>query len=119
MTNRSYRDKVYILFVKSILTDPMLTIRLRRAGKKNSPLYRVVLAQKTAAATKKFQEILGTYNPRTKALVVGNKERLQYWIAQHTEMSATVHNLFVTNKLVEAKKVHAFSIPKKPVEAAK
>jgi small subunit ribosomal protein S16 len=97
----------------------MLTIRLRRAGKKNSPLYRVVLAQKTASATKKFLEILGTYNPRTKALAIANQDRLQYWIAQHTEMSPTVHNLFITNKLVEGKKVHAFSIPKKPVEAAK
>ncbi len=58
----------------------MLTIRLQRAGKKNKAEYRVILAEKTAAAQKKFVEILGNYNPHTKTLGIRNPERLNYWI---------------------------------------
>ncbi len=97
----------------------MLTIRLQRAGKKNRPEFRVVLAESTAAVNKKFVEILGNYNPSTKVLGVRNQERLTYWIGQHISMSPTVHNLLVTNNLLDAKKVRAFNTPKKPPEAVK
>lgn len=95
----------------------MLTIRLQRAGKKNKPEYRVILAEKTAAAQKKFTEILGNYNPHTKVLNIRNPERLNYWIKeQHVEVSPTAHNLLVTNKLIEGTKKKAFTFPKKEVE---
>lgn len=95
----------------------MLTIRLQRAGKKNKPEYRVILAEKTAAANKKFVEILGNYNPHSKVLNIRDKDRLNYWIQQRVEMSPTVNNLFVAQNIITTTKVHAFSIPKKPVEA--
>ncbi len=96
----------------------MLTIRLQRAGKKNKPEYRVVLAEKTSAAQKKFTEIPGNYNPHTKVLAIRNQERLDYWMKeQHVGMSATVHNLFVSQKLVEGSKVKSFTLPKKEVVA--
>lgn len=95
----------------------MLTIRFQRTGKRNRPEFRVVVAPKTAAAQKKFTEILGNYNPRTKELVIKDQERLQYWLGQRLEISASVQNLFVTKKLVEASKVKAFSLPKKAAPA--
>ena len=96
----------------------MLTIRLQRAGKKNKPEYRVVLAQKTAAAQKKFTEILGSYNPHTKNLIIRSQERLNYWMdEQHVPLSATVQNLFVTKEIIKADKTKAFTIPKKEVVA--
>lgn len=95
----------------------MLTIRLQRTGKRNSPLYRVVVAEKASSASKKFHEILGSYNPHSKDLQI-KQERLTYWITQHIDMSPTIHNLFVSKKLVEGKKVLAFKLPKKAVEAA-
>lgn len=92
----------------------MLTIRLQRAGKRNKAEYRVVLAEKTAASQKKFTEVLGSYNPHTKALAIRNADRLNYWIKeQHVEISPTVHNLFLTNNLIEGAKKKAFSLPKK------
>jgi ribosomal protein S16 len=39
----------------------MLTIRLQRAGKKHQTQFRVVLADKKSAASKKFQEVLANY----------------------------------------------------------
>ena len=95
----------------------MLTIRLQRAGKKNKPEYRVILAEKTAAVNKKFIEILGNYNPHSKVLNIRDKDRLNYWIEKRVEMSPTVNNLFVAQNIITTTKVHAFSIPKKPVEA--
>lgn len=102
----------------SIYTYIMLTIRLQRAGKKNKADYRVVLAEKTAASQKKFTEVLGSYNPHTKALNIRNPERLNYWVdEQHVELSATVRNLFVSNNLIKGDKTKAFTIPKKEVVA--
>jgi small subunit ribosomal protein S16 len=96
----------------------MLTIRLQRAGKKNKPEYRVVLADKTAAAQKKFTEVLGSYNPHTKALNIRSQERLSYWMdEQHVPLSATVHNLLITKEVIKADKTKAFTIPKKEVVA--
>jgi small subunit ribosomal protein S16 len=94
----------------------MLTIRLQRTGKKNKPAFRIVLAEKTSAASKKVTEVLGHYNPANKQFGIKDQERLQYWIAQHVELSPTVHNLLVSNKMLDEKKTQAFTIPKKPVE---
>jgi small subunit ribosomal protein S16 len=95
----------------------MLTIRLQRTGKRNQADFRIVIAEKEAPVNKKILEILGSYNPRKKVFVVKNDERLKYWISQNVQISPTVHNLFVTNKVLEGGKVKSFTIPKK--EAAK
>lgn len=95
----------------------MLTIRLQRAGRKNQPIFRIVLAEKHRSATKKVVEQLGIYNPRSKDFNV-KEERVKYWIAQHVQLSPTVHNLFVTKKLMTAAKVHAWQPRRKPAEAA-
>jgi small subunit ribosomal protein S16 len=95
----------------------MLIIRLQRTGKKNAADFRVVVAEKTAHASKKVNEVLGSYNPRRKTFQV-NEERTKYWISQRTAMSPTMHNLLVTKGLLDAKKVKAFNTPKKPSEPA-
>ena len=93
----------------------MLTIRLQRAGKRNKPEFRIVLAEKESSASKKFAEILGHYNPRTKDFTI-KEDRVQYWMAQQATLSPTVHNLLVTKNILSVPKVKAFSIPAKPVE---
>lgn len=93
----------------------MLIIRLQRTGKKNQADFRIVLAEKASPVEKKFTEVLGSYNPRKKAFVV-KPERVKYWLDQHIALSPTVHNLFVTHKVMEGAKVKAFSTPKKPAE---
>ncbi len=92
----------------------MLTIRFQRTGKRNRAEFRVVVAPKTAAAQKKFTEVLGSYNPRTKVLVVKDQARISYWLSQKIEISPSVQNLLVTQKLMDAPKARAFAIPKKP-----
>ena len=56
----------------------MVAIRLRRAGSKKRPFFRVVVTDSRAARDSSFVEILGHYNPRTKpALVQVDKERVR------------------------------------------
>jgi len=92
----------------------MLTLRLQRAGKKNKPEFRIVIAQKTAATSKKFLEILGNYNPRTKQFGIKDENRLKYWVVeQHVQISPTLNNLLVSKNLIDAPKQKAFLIPTK------
>ncbi|MEJ0021736.1 MAG: 30S ribosomal protein S16 [Candidatus Doudnabacteria bacterium] len=95
----------------------MLTIRLQRTGTKNKADFRIVLAQAHRSASKKVLEVLGHYNPRSKNFGIKDPERLNYWIAQHVQISPTVHNLFVEKKLVTSKKVKAWQ-PKKKAGAS-
>jgi|SRR3989338_2440569 len=96
----------------------MLTIRLQRVGRTNQAAFRIVLAEKHRAASKKVVEVLGHYDPRTKEFGLKDPERLKYWVAQHVELSPTAHNLLVTKGLVEGKKVKAWRPKPKPAEAA-
>lgn len=86
----------------------MLTIRLQRVGKKNQAVFRIVLAEKHRAVKKNALEVLGFYNPRTKAFGIKDQERLNYWVQKHVEISPTVQNLLVGKGLVEGKKVKAW-----------
>ena len=72
----------------------MLAIRLRRAGSKKRPFFRVVVADSRAARDSSFVEILGHYNPRTKPAVVDvDKERVDYWLGRGARPSDSVRTL--------------------------
>jgi small subunit ribosomal protein S16 len=72
----------------------MLAIRLRRAGSKKRPFFRVVVADSRAARDSSFVEILGHYNPRVKpAIVEVDKERVDYWLGKGARPSDTVRTL--------------------------
>jgi len=72
----------------------MVAIRLRRAGSKKRPFFRIVVTDSRAARDSSFVEILGHYNPRTKpALVDVQRERIDYWISKGAQPSDTVRTL--------------------------
>jgi small subunit ribosomal protein S16 len=72
----------------------MVAIRLRRAGSKKRPFFRVVVTDSRAARDSSFVEILGHYNPRTKPAVVQvDKERVDYWIKKGAQPSDSVRTL--------------------------
>jgi len=93
----------------------MLTIRLSRVGKKNKPLYRVIISEKHKDVYGDSLEILGSYNPHTKELKI-NAEKTKYWISKGAGMSDTVNNLLIEKKIIEGKKVKA-SKARKPKKA--
>jgi small subunit ribosomal protein S16 len=72
----------------------VVAIRLRRAGSKKRPFFRVVVTDSRSARDSRFVEILGSYNPRSKpATVHVNKERVDYWIAKGAQPSDSVRTL--------------------------
>ena len=72
----------------------MVAIRLRRAGSKKRPYFRVVVTDSRAARDSSFVEILGHYNPRTKpALVDIKQDRVDYWIGKGAQPSDSVRTL--------------------------
>jgi small subunit ribosomal protein S16 len=72
----------------------MLVIRLRRAGSKKRPFFRVVVADSRAARDSSFVEVLGHYNPRTKPETLKvDRERLDYWLKSGAVPSDTVRTL--------------------------
>ena len=97
----------------------MLTIRLQRTGRKNSPDFRIVLAEKHRAASKKVVEVFGQYNPRTKNFYLSNKEGLLARIKKNIEVSPTVHNLLIEKKIIEGQKVKAWRPKRKEAEETK
>mgnify|MGYP001601604409 CR=1 FL=1 len=90
----------------------MLTIRLQRVGKKNQPAFRLILTEKKNPVKGKFQEILGSYNPRLKTKSLKG-ERIKYWLSKGAQLSATAHNLLVNEGIITAKKVKAWRPKKK------
>jgi small subunit ribosomal protein S16 len=72
----------------------MVVIRLRRAGSKKRPFFRVVVTDSRAARDSSFVEILGHYNPRTRpAIVQVDQERIDYWIKKGAQPSDSVRTL--------------------------
>ena len=72
----------------------MVVIRLRRAGSKKRPYFRVVVADSRAARDSSFVEILGHYNPRAKpAIVEVDTERVRYWLTKGAQPSGSVRTL--------------------------
>lgn len=72
----------------------MVVIRMRRAGAKNRPFFRIVVTEGKSARDGRFVEVLGTYNPRTKPeAVVIDRERLSHWLTAGATPSDTVRTL--------------------------
>ncbi len=72
----------------------MLVIRMRRAGSKKRPFFRVVVTEAKNPREGSFVEILGHYNPRTKPeTLVLDRERVAHWIKAGARPSDTVRTL--------------------------
>lgn len=66
-----------------------VAIRFSRQGKKRSPFYRIVAADKRCARDGRFIELLGTYHPITKVLKLDD-ERYGKWIKVGAQPSGTL-----------------------------
>jgi len=96
----------------------MLKIRLSRIGKKNMPMYRLIISEASKDPYGRALEILGSWNPHSKELVAKN-DRINHWISKGAQMSPTVNNLLIDKGVVKGEKVTASKRgePKKTEEA--
>lgn len=69
-----------------------VAIRFSRQGKKKSPFYRIVAADKRKARDGKFIELLGTYHPMTKVLKL-DTERYEKWLKVGAQPSGTLASI--------------------------
>ncbi len=89
----------------------MLRIRFQRIGRTNDPAFRIVLLEKARAAKAGgITELLGTYNPKSKALTL-NEARVKELISHGAQPTDSIHNLLISKGITEGKKVNA--LPKK------
>lgn len=69
-------------------------IRMTRAGAKNRPFFRIVVADSRSPRDGRFLEKLGTYNPfldkADSQRVVLNVERIKYWLSVGAQPSDRV-----------------------------
>lgn len=72
----------------------MLKIRLKRAGKKNQPFFRIVIADTREKRDGKTIEMIGFYDPKTDPPTVKiNKKRLNYWLKHGCQPTSIVRKL--------------------------
>ena len=87
----------------------MLMIRLQRIGRKNDPAFRAVVTDsKNSTKSGKFLEIVGTYAAKQGILNL-KKDRISHWIKQGAQVSDTMHNFLVSEKIIEGKKHNVLS----------
>jgi small subunit ribosomal protein S16 len=89
----------------------MLMIRFQRIGRTNDPAFRIVVLEKERAAKAgNIVELLGTYNPRSKALTL-DEARVKEWIAKGAQPTDSIRNLLINKSVITGKKVNA--LPKR------
>ncbi|KXJ97891.1 MAG: 30S ribosomal protein S16 [Parcubacteria bacterium OLB19] len=89
----------------------MLMMRLQRVGRKNDPSYRILVVDKrTGPKSNKHVDHLGSYNPKLGQIII-NKERAKEWLSKGVQTSGTIHNILVSQKVIDAKKKNV--LPKK------
>jgi small subunit ribosomal protein S16 len=66
-------------------------IRMKRIGTKNTPVFRIVVADSRSPRDGKFIEEVGTYQPLKKGDNFTLKlERVNYWVSKGAQPSETV-----------------------------
>ncbi len=95
----------------SIVLSVMLKMRLQRIGRKNDPSYRVIVTDSRNAAKRgKNVDLIGSFNPKVGNFQIDG-EKAKYWISKGVQVSDTVHNFLVAQKVIEGKKKNV--LPKK------
>ncbi|MDB4908632.1 MAG: ribosomal protein [Gemmatimonadetes bacterium] len=103
-------------------------IRLRRQGRKKSPVYRIVVADSRSPRDGRFIEIVGQYAPRQAENQCNvDAERINYWMDNGALPSDTVRSLLRKagilkkrheTRLAEKLTNSAVALPERSEEAA-
>ncbi len=91
----------------------MLKIRLQRVGRTHEPSYRLVLTDsKNATKSGKYVESLGSYDSRRGEKSEFKADKIKAWIAKGAQLTGTVHNLLISKKIIEGKKINVLPLKK-------
>jgi len=90
-----------------------------RKGRKNQPFFKIVVTEEKKSSTGgRFVEELGFYNPLTKEKSL-NGERAKYWMSVGAKPSDTMHNMLLSENVIEGTRIpkHKKSKKEKLAEA--
>lgn len=76
---------------------------MNRTGRKNRAHFRLAVQERSIAPGGKHKEIVGNWDPHKKEVALKN-DRILYWISQGAQLSDTVYNLLVSNRIIKGKK---------------
>lgn len=83
----------------------MLKIRFLRKGRRHQPFFYVIVTQKERSPKSgKYIEKLGFFDPKTKRIDL-KKERIRYWIGKGAQVTPSVFNLLIEERVLEGKKI--------------
>ena len=86
-------------------------MRLQRVGRKNDPSYRIVVTDKrTGVKSDKHVDRLGSYNPKMNHVQI-DADKAKHWLSKGVQPSDTLHNILVSQKIIEGKKINV--LPRK------
>ncbi len=101
------------------LAPLMLMMRLQRVGRKNDPSYRIVVVDKrTGPKSNKNVDHLGSYNPKLGQVQIDG-EKAKAWLKNGVQASGTVHNILISQKVIEGKKINVLPRKSPIVDEAK
>jgi len=79
-------------------------MRLQRVGRKNDPSFRIVVTDKrTSVKSDRHIDRLGSYNPKSNHIQL-DAEKAKEWLAKGVQPSDTMHNILVSQKVIDARK---------------
>jgi small subunit ribosomal protein S16 len=91
----------------------MLKIRLQRVGRKHEPTFRLVLTDsKNSTKSGKYLENLGNFDSRHGENSNFKADRVTYWMSKGAQVSGTVHNILVSKKIIDGKKINVLPLKK-------
>jgi len=80
----------------------MLKIRLRRAGSRSKPFYRIVLSDSRNRPSGEFVENLGHYDPKTDPVTLNlDVAKAEAWIRKGASASDTVRKLLERARIAQ------------------
>lgn len=73
----------------------MVKIKLSRFGKRDYPVYRIVVSEARSKRDGKHVDMLGTYNPHlTPASITIDQQKYTNWLKKGAQPTETVKKLF-------------------------
>ena len=92
---------------------------MQRVGKKHDPSFRVVLTDSARAARSgSVNEVLGFYSAKREQTKLSG-DKIKEWMAKGAQVSDTVHNILVKEKIIKGPKKNVLPPKKKTAEEAK
>lgn len=86
-------------------------IRFQRIGRRNDAAFRIVVTEKSRGPKAgKYVELLGSYNPKTKAFSI-KEDSLKIRMAHGAQVSPSLNNLLINKGILMGKKINV--LPRK------